>query len=58
MLVSIVGSKFKDVNILTEVVVMSVDRALVDTIPSSEQPLGNAWAARMLGVGSIIGFFV
>jgi len=39
--------------------VMSVDRALlVDTIPSSEQPLGNAWAARMLGVGSIIGFFV
>ena len=59
MLVSIVGSKFKDVNILMEVVVMSVDRALlVDTIPSSEQPLGNAWAARMLGVGSIIGFFV
>ena len=38
---------------------MSVDRALlVDTIPSSEQPLGNAWAARMAGVGSILGFFM
>ena len=42
-----------------DVVVMAVDRALlVDTIPSSEQALGNAWAARMSGVGSVIGFFV
>ncbi|KAF8994064.1 major facilitator superfamily domain-containing protein [Cyathus striatus] len=39
--------------------VQAVDRALlVDTIPSSQQPQGNAWAARMLGVGSVIGFFV
>ena len=52
-------SKFKDINILTDVVVQAVDRALlVDTIPSSEQASGNAWAARMLGVGSVIGFFV
>lgn len=39
--------------------VQAVDRALlVDTLPSAEQPAGNAWAARMLGVGSVIGFFV
>jgi solute carrier family 45, member 1/2/4 len=39
--------------------VQAVDRALlVDTIPSSEQASGNAWAARMLGIGSVIGFFV
>ncbi|KAF4603016.1 hypothetical protein EYR38_003421 [Pleurotus pulmonarius] len=39
--------------------VQAVDRALlVDTLPSSEQPAGNAWAARMLGVGSVVGFFV
>ena len=38
---------------------MTVDRALlVDTIPSSEQALGNAWAARMLGMGNVIGFFM
>ena len=38
---------------------MAVDRALlVDTIPSSEQASGNAWAARMLGVGSVIGYFM
>ncbi|PPR06325.1 hypothetical protein CVT24_001015 [Panaeolus cyanescens] len=38
--------------------VQAVDRALlVDTIPSSEQASGNAWAARMLGVGSVVGFF-
>ena len=58
-MVSIVGSKFKDINIqvLTNVVVMSVDSALlVDTIPSSEQTLGNAWAARMLGFGDKISF--
>ncbi|KDQ32655.1 hypothetical protein PLEOSDRAFT_1073124 [Pleurotus ostreatus PC15] len=39
--------------------VQAVDRALlVDTLPSIEQPAGNAWAARMLGVGSVVGFFV
>ncbi|KAF9036322.1 major facilitator superfamily domain-containing protein [Panaeolus papilionaceus] len=39
--------------------VQAVDRALlVDTAPPSEQASGNAWAARMLGVGSVVGFFV
>ncbi|KAF9495214.1 MFS general substrate transporter [Pleurotus eryngii] len=39
--------------------VQAVDRALlVDTLPSIEQPAGNAWAARMLGIGSVVGFFV
>ena len=39
--------------------VQAVDRALlVDTLPSSSQAAGNAWAARMLGVGSVVGFFV
>ena len=39
--------------------VQAVDRALlVDTIPSSDQAAGNAWAARMLGIGSVVGFFV
>ncbi|KIL68411.1 hypothetical protein M378DRAFT_120453 [Amanita muscaria Koide BX008] len=39
--------------------VQAVDRALlVDTLRPSEQPAGNAWAARMLGIGSVIGFFV
>jgi solute carrier family 45 protein 1/2/4 len=38
--------------------VMAVDRALlVDTLPPSAQPAGNAWAACMIGVGSVIGFF-
>ena len=38
---------------------MAVDRALiVDTIPSSEQASGNAWAGRMLGIGGLFGFFV
>ncbi|KAF9443657.1 MFS general substrate transporter [Macrolepiota fuliginosa MF-IS2] len=38
--------------------VMAVDRALlVDTLPSSSQPQGNAWAARMMAVGAVIGFF-
>lgn len=40
-------------------VVQAVDRALlVDTLPSSSQPAGNAWAARMLGAGSVVGFYV
>ncbi|KAJ7165691.1 major facilitator superfamily domain-containing protein [Mycena crocata] len=39
--------------------VQAVDRALlVDTLPVTRQASGNAWAARMLGIGSIIGFFV
>ncbi|KAI0340319.1 MFS general substrate transporter [Trametopsis cervina] len=39
--------------------VQAVDRALlVDTLPPSDQPDGNAWAARMLGVGSVAGYFV
>ncbi|KAF8839456.1 MFS general substrate transporter [Paxillus ammoniavirescens] len=39
--------------------VQALDRALlVDTLPPTEQPTGNAWAARMLAVGSVAGFFV
>ncbi|KAF8653633.1 hypothetical protein AX16_003785 [Volvariella volvacea WC 439] len=39
--------------------VQAVDRALlVDTLPTSDQAQANAWAARMLGVGSVVGFFV
>lgn len=39
--------------------VQAVQRALiVDTLPSSKQAAGNAWAARMLGIGSVIGFFM
>jgi solute carrier family 45 protein 1/2/4 len=38
---------------------MAVDRALlVDMLPSSKQALANAWAARMSGIGSVVGFFV
>ncbi|KAG2131037.1 major facilitator superfamily domain-containing protein [Suillus clintonianus] len=39
--------------------VQALDRALlVDTLPPSDQPSGNAWAARMLAIGSVFGFFV
>ena len=39
--------------------VQAVDRALiVDTIPAAQQPDGNAWAARMLGIGSVFGFYM
>ncbi|EJD35081.1 MFS general substrate transporter [Auricularia subglabra TFB-10046 SS5] len=39
--------------------VQAADRAiLVDVWPREEQERGNAWAARMGGVGSILGFFV
>ncbi|KAJ8595741.1 MFS general substrate transporter [Rhizopogon salebrosus TDB-379] len=39
--------------------VQALDRALlVDTLPTSEQPSGNAWAARMLAIGSVLGFFL
>ncbi|KAJ3711362.1 hypothetical protein C8R42DRAFT_596009 [Lentinula raphanica] len=38
--------------------VMAVDRALlVDILPSTLQPSGNAWAARMGGLGSVVGYF-
>ncbi|KAG6864294.1 hypothetical protein C0991_010765 [Blastosporella zonata] len=39
--------------------VMAMDRALlVDTLPPAAQSSGNAWAARMLGIGAVVGFFV
>lgn len=39
--------------------VQAVDRALiVDVLPTGLQPPGNAWAATMLGAGSVFGFFV
>lgn len=39
--------------------VMSTDRALVvDTLPPAQQEEGSAWAGRMFGLGSVIGFFV
>ena len=52
-------STCKGIVILTDDVVQAVDRALlVDTIPYSKQASGNAWAARMLGIGSVVGFFM
>ena len=39
-------------------IVQAVDRALViDVLPTGLQPAGNAWAATMLGAGSVSGFF-
>ncbi|KAJ6597805.1 major facilitator superfamily domain-containing protein [Mycena vulgaris] len=39
--------------------VQAVDRALlVDTLSPAMQSSGNAWAALMLGMGSVMGFFV
>ena len=39
--------------------VMAVDRALlVDTLPLAEQAKGNAWAAIMVGIGGVSGFFL
>ncbi|KAG8942104.1 hypothetical protein FRC04_003859 [Tulasnella sp. 424] len=39
--------------------ICAADRAiLVDLLPPSEQELGNAWAGRMFGLGSVAGFFV
>jgi solute carrier family 45 protein 1/2/4 len=44
---------------LTRLPVQAVDRALlVDTLPRAEQAKGNAWAAIMLGIGSVAGFFL
>jgi len=37
----------------------AADRALlVDVLPTSEQELGNAWAGRMFGLGSVLGFLI
>lgn len=45
--------------LMNSVSVQAVDRALlVDTLPTPEQANGNAWAAMMLGLGSVIGFFM
>lgn len=39
--------------------VQAADRALlVDTLPTSQQERGNAWAGRMLSFGSVVGFWV
>ena len=44
---------------LTVLPVMAVDRALlVDTLPRDEQAKGNAWAAIMVGIGGVSGFFL
>ena len=44
---------------LTSLLVQAVDRALlVDILPRAEQAKGNAWAAVMLGIGSVAGFFL
>ena len=44
---------------LTRLSVQAVDRALiVDILPRAEQAEGNAWAAVMLGLGSVTGFFL
>lgn len=39
--------------------VQAADRALlVDLLPPSGQEVGNAWAGRMFGLGSVAGFFM
>lgn len=39
--------------------VMALDRSLIlDMLPSDQQADGNAWAARLTNVGSILGFYV
>lgn len=39
--------------------VQASDRALlVDVLPTEDQPLGNAWAAGMFGIGSVLTFFL
>ena len=55
-----VGSVFfEDCMSLIWFPVHAMDRALlVDTLPPSSQVSGNAWAARMLGFGSMVGFFM
>lgn len=44
---------------LTQCKVQVLNRVLiVDTLHTSQQPNGNAWAARMSIIGGITGFFV
>lgn len=39
--------------------VMALNRALIfDMLPAEQQANGNAWLARLCGIGSILGFFV
>lgn len=39
--------------------VMALNRALIfDMLPAEQQADGNAWLARLCGIGSILGFFV
>ncbi|KAF9644299.1 MFS general substrate transporter [Thelephora ganbajun] len=48
-----------DFSINAGMCLQAVDRALVvDVLPTGLQPAGNAWAATMLGIGSVSGFFV
>lgn len=38
---------------------MAVDRALlVDVLPASQQEVANAWGARMVQIGSIVGYWM
>ena len=49
------GSRWKPGTENHTVTVQAVDRALlVDTLPPSCQVSGNAWAASMSGVGSVV----
>ncbi|KAH0825774.1 hypothetical protein J3R83DRAFT_8938 [Lanmaoa asiatica] len=56
------GSRETNCNLTSHLhlrLVQALDRALlVDTLPTAKQPAGNAWAARMLAIGSVTGFFV
>ena len=53
------GSRWKPRTENYTVTVQAVDRALlVDTLPPPCQVSGNAWAAGMVGVGSVVGFFM
>ena len=46
-------------NRLTSCKVQILNRVLiVDTLHTSQQPNGNAWAARMAIIGGITGFFM
>jgi len=45
--------------LIVEYIVQAADRALlVDTLPPAQQERGNAWAGRMLSIGSVVGFCV
>ena len=56
---TIIGAVFSSFLTPGTSTVQAVDRALlVDTLPASRQASGNAWAARMGGIGSVTGFFM